>query len=326
MCDGAYLHVYAVTKEFHSAFLRIMFLRRLEDGRQRHGDSGHPLELPPNFDMTKFHRGRRFFKDNIYSCSKAMFFSLVIGMSIPEFLEALVFTEETNTPAKALKRYLYTYGHVLKWHYGNVWQKDSAAHNSILLVRSMHEKVRNKMHAAKSNKDRLFLSQYDMGVVLSGFMGGVIMYPNFGGIICSRNDLDDYVYFWYAIGYLLGIEDKYNICANGLDYALTVCKEIEQDIVYKSMKTPPVEYTEMTNALLHSVTKGRSLTLLTVPVISALSIDLMEQKIVYSLSFSDTVRYYTWKVIFFSIRHCFFLRNMLNKIVEKAHGLTFVSF
>ena len=300
-----------------------MLLMRLKDGRYQHGDSGLSPELPPDFDIMKFNRGRHFFKENIYSCTKAMFFSLIIGMSIPEFLEALIFTEETNTPAKALKRYLYTYSHVLKWHYGNVWDKTSTAHKSILLVRSMHDKVRNKMHAAHSDRNRQFLSQYDMGVVLSGFMGGVIMYPRFGGIICSRSDLDDYVYFWYGIGYLLGIEDRYNICARGLDDALIFCKEIEQEIVYRSMQKPPDEYTEMTNALLSSVTKGRSFTLLTVPVISALAIDLMGKQHVYSLSYSDTIRYYIWKIIFFSIRHCYILRNLLNRAVEKVHGLTF---
>ncbi|XP_035827730.1 uncharacterized protein LOC101846682 [Aplysia californica] len=302
----------------------MMSIAYLEDGKYVNGDSGEPHTIPDAFDKDKFHRGRRFFKDNLYSCTMGMFFSLIIGMSIPEFLEALIFTGESDTPKKAIRRYVMTYNHVLKWHYGNVWEENSAAKNSILFVRSMHEKVRSKMHLGLGTKHKKFLSQYDMGVVLSGFMGCIIMYPRFGGIVCSRSDLDDYVYFWYVIGRLLGIEDKYNICANGLEQAFKFCKEIEQEVVYNCLQAPPSKYKEMTSAVLNGVTNGKSLTLLTYPVISAISIELMGQKYSDSLSFPDLIRYAIWKVLFFSIRHCSWFRYLLNLIIERSHGLTFV--
>ena len=302
-------------------------LRTLERGKFCDGDEGYDRSLPQNFDIAKFHRGRQFFRNNVFSCTLSMFFSLIIGMSIPEFLDALIFTQQSDTPSKALKRYVHTFIHVLKWHYGNVWEQDSMAKKSIVFVRNLHENVRKRMEKDIQNHKRKFLSQYDMGVVLSGFMGGVIMYPRHGGIICSRKNLEDYVYFWYGIGHLLGIESEYNICSSGLDQALAFCKEIEQDIVYRNLKDPPPMYEEMAGHLLQAVTKGRSFTLLTIPVITALSIDLMEQPQIQRLKPADTVRYYIWKVMLFCIRNFSFLRSKVNISMEKGmeihHGLLF---
>ena len=120
-------------------------LSYLEDGKLIDGDSEAPHAFPVDFDMDKFHRGRHFFRDNVFSCSITMFFSLIIGMSIPEFLEALVFTGETNSPQKAMERYLMTHKHILYWHYGNIMEFGSTAYNSIKTVRAMHAHVRSKM-------------------------------------------------------------------------------------------------------------------------------------------------------------------------------------
>jgi len=302
----------------------MLSLSQLEVGQYRNGDSGMPPEPPEDFDMAKFNRGRWFFRNNIYSCTTAMFFSLIIGMNIPEFLEALIFTDASNTPKKAFKRYLFTYGHVLKWHYGDIWEKGSESQKSILIVRSMHDRVREKMSEHFGERERKFLSQYDMGVVLSGFMGSVIMYPNYVGIHCTKSDLDDYVYFWYGVGHMLGIEKEFNICAHGFEQAFTFCKDIER-VVYENMKKPPAELSMMSGALLQSISQGRSLTLFTYPAMSALSVDLMEKKRLVALSIPDVIRYNILNFVFFIIRHFSPLRTLLNKGIEKVHGLTFVN-
>ena len=55
----------------------------------------------------------------------------------------LVYTEQSDTPEKALKRYLATFEHVHSWFTGNVWDAEgkSSAYVSVKRVRGMHNKV-----------------------------------------------------------------------------------------------------------------------------------------------------------------------------------------
>ncbi len=55
-----------------------------------------------------------------------------------------MYTEQSDTPEKALKRYLATFEHVHSWFTGNVWDAEgkSPAHVSVKRVRGMHNKVR----------------------------------------------------------------------------------------------------------------------------------------------------------------------------------------
>ena len=79
----------------------------------------------------------------------------------------------------------------------------------------MHNTVMRAMHNAYSNK--VNFSQYDMALVQSGFFGGIILHPDAFGVHCTDADLDDYVHFWRGIGYLLGIDDRFNLCSGGLE-------------------------------------------------------------------------------------------------------------
>ncbi|CAG5135842.1 unnamed protein product [Candidula unifasciata] len=301
-------------------------IKDLECGRLLDGDCAAELSPPDEFDMARFHRGRMFFRDHLFSCSIAMYFSLVIGMSVPEFLEALVFTQQSDTPVKAFRRYIKTFHHVALWHYGNIWEKDSKAQKSICDVRQIHKVIREQMQKRFEGREvRKFISQYDMGVVLSGFMGAVIMYPEDAGIRCSLDELDDYVYFWYGVGHLLGIEKKYNICAHGLTQALTFCKSIEQDIVKKNITNPPPEFQHVTENVIKAFQGGRGpMSLLTFPVISALSYEYIVGDS-GKLSFPDTVRYLIWKLIFFTVKHVSWFRIYLNQRIERACRLTFIN-
>ncbi|BFZ07190.1 hypothetical protein BsWGS_10229 [Bradybaena similaris] len=301
-------------------------IKDLECGKLVDGDSAAALSPPDDFDMDKFHRGRRFFRDNLFSCSVAMYFSLIIGMSVPEFLEALVFTEQSDTPAKAFQRFAKTFHHVALWHYGNVWEKDSNAQKSICQVRQMHKMVREQMKKRYEGRGtHKFISQYDMGVVQSGFMGAVIMYPEDGGIRCTLDDLDDYVYFWYGVGHLLGIEKKYNICAHGLTQALTFCRSIEQDIVKKYIANPPPEFHHLTENVIQAFQGGSwPVTILTFPVVSALSYEYIMGES-GKLSLADTVRYLIWKLIFFGIKHISSFRMFMNQRIERKSRLIFLN-
>ena len=88
-----------------------------------------------------------------------------------------------------------------------------------------------------------------MAIEQAIFVGPVISYPeSFGIYHPSRSELDDYVFFWRCIGYLLGIRDEFNMCSRGLDTALEICSSVETDLILPGLMKPPSEFHPMANA------------------------------------------------------------------------------
>jgi hypothetical protein len=81
-------------------------------------------------------------------------------------------------------------------------------------------------------------------------MGAVVMYPKHFGISCSKSDLEDYIHFWRGIGYLLGIDDKYNLCQGNYDETYSICKEIETETIIPALDNPPSDFKMMVGAFI----------------------------------------------------------------------------
>ncbi len=96
--------------------------------------------------------------------------------------------------------------------------------------------------------DKIYVSQYDMALVQCGFMGAVLMYPDGFGIKCTKKELEDFIFFWRGLGYLLGIADEYNICNGNYEETFTICKEIEKELLLPSMRNPPKHFDKMADA------------------------------------------------------------------------------
>ncbi|GFN95770.1 hypothetical protein PoB_002227600 [Plakobranchus ocellatus] len=298
-----------------------MVLKRLEDlepGKELDGDNGVDFSIPNDFDMAKFRRGRKFYFDNFFCTLTAHFFVLVIGMVFPDFLTPLVYTKQSHTPALARKRYIATVKHVASWHFGNVWRPGSDAQKSILAVRRMHHVVETNL-----KKDGLEnnLSQYHMGLVQSAFVAFPIMYPSEFGLRCSDSDLDDYVYFWYGIGHLLGIDSKNNLCTEGLTQARAFCKQVQDDIYIECFKKPSDDFFIMTEAVLEGwkdFFKGT----LSVNVIRAYFEELAGQKR-RRLKFPDNMKFVFWKILFFALRNIPWVAKYFNSLMRKKFRIDY---
>lgn len=230
-----------------------MYLKHFKETGLHAGDSGMPESFPDGFDRAKFDRGRLFYQNNIFSCTLAMLTSLICGLSVENLLTPLVFTGRSDEAKKALKRYLQTFHHVALWHFGDIWNPQSKARESILQVRKMHNDTRTNMMNS-GRYEGMQLSQYDMSLVQCGFIGIIIMYPKDFGISYSSEDIDSYIYFWYCVGYLLGIRDDNNICKGKASQVLEICKEIEEDILIPALNKPPQHFRPMAQALIDGIT------------------------------------------------------------------------
>lgn len=286
--------------------------------------------LPDEFDLNKFRQGQKFFQKNIAACLLAMLCSLVIGMSVTDLLDPLAFTEKSDTPKKSLIRYLKTMMYVVQWHCGNIWDVNSNARKSIQTVCSLHDNTRTNMMKKAENK-KLYVSQYDMSLVQSGFIGAIIMYPKQFGIRADRQELEDYVYFWRWIGYLLGIEDCNNICKNSLDESIAICHEIEDIIVYPALQKPPPKFHLMAKAFTDGTNLLHKFKLFTPESIISFGLDRTGKKRI-NYSFVDRFRILFLKAVVDLLYYCSGFRYLINiafinlcKSVEQKNRLQYIN-
>ena len=229
-----------------------MNIEILKKGSTDNGDCGNDPKTPPDWmDLERFRRGQQFFQRHIAVATFALHCSLTVGFGVSNLVQPLAFTKKSDTAPKALRRYLKTFVHVVLWHTENVWDEKTQGHRSTQVVRKMHNTVRKNLTSQIQGKSHL--TQYDMAIVQAGFMAAIVTYPSNFGIKCTKEELEDYVFFWRGIGYLLGIKDEFNICSRNYDETYRLCKQIEYEIVYRGLLEPPAEFETLSNAYINGV-------------------------------------------------------------------------
>ena len=273
----------------------------LKSGSDLDGDCGSSPSIKPSWlNQQKFHRGQEFFERNAIGIGVSMHFSLVSGFVISNLLDPLVFTNQSDTPKKALRRYLSTANHIFLWCTDReIWDSaQSPGFESTQKVRKMHRSVAKAMN--KQLGDKEYVSQYDMGLVQSGFMGAVVMYPSQFGVKCTESDLEDYIHLWRGLGYLLGIDDRYNICSGSFHDTKNIVKEIEQKLLVPALLDRPEHFDLMSNAYVDGLNQEFLFPLTTREQMLALSYELVRLP-VPCLSIVDTFRFYFFKFIMFTL-------------------------
>ena len=298
------------------------------------GDSESSPSVPPEWlDKNKFHRGQLFFQRHILGMINILYQHLIIGFNLQNLLEPLIYTHQSNTPAKALKRYLQTLHHLLLWHTGDVWKPGTLASQSIHNVRNMHNKVANEMNSKEKSHERtrgtgiagenIYFSQYDMAIVQSAFMSGVVTYPKQFGINCSTADLEDYIHFWRGIGYLLGIQDKFNMCSG--DYAQTyeICAEIKDRLVIPTMKSQTDQTMTMASAFCNGLNRFFRIPLCSVPSVHAYWFYYIDSNVPRpSLGLADLLRLLWLRLIVLIIWWFPSIDNILSQQILKTFNST----
>lgn len=113
------------------------FLQLLE-GLDAPGDSGNPSDPPEWLDRDLFDRGRAFYKRYLFCVFLSDLVALLAMFSVTRILQPLIYTRRSDTPFKALRRYVSTIGRVVLWYSGDLWQPQDPAHEDILKVRRIH--------------------------------------------------------------------------------------------------------------------------------------------------------------------------------------------
>ncbi|XP_069681356.1 uncharacterized protein [Periplaneta americana] len=221
----------------------------LEDGAQAPADTTHLLELPPWFDWDKFRRGQLYFRKNYFALFVAKLCGLLSILAIPSILRVLVLTRQSGEPVAAFRRYVMTLTHMLDWYDGDLLEPTSRAHKSLMGVRTRHCAAARKARKAGFGP----ISQLDMVLTQFGFMGFGVLAPEKLGITGTPEEQEGFVHFWRTIGYMLGIEDRFNLCKETVAETQQLCSEMLEQVFAPALKQPAEGFDQMSRSLLDAM-------------------------------------------------------------------------
>lgn len=286
-------------------------LERLQLGKEKECCKLSTIERQlEKIDRSRFDRGREFFQKHMGSVMFSYLCALVVGFSVEQLSEALQFTGKSKGAENSKNRYLATAAHLYLWHTQDIFDQRSLAYRSICYVAKLHLATQTAMK--NENDKRVFFSQYDMALVQSGFIGPIVMYPTHFGIKCTQSQLEDYVYFWRVIGSVLGIEDDYNICLNGVEETITICKLVEQQVIVPIIKEPPPLFTQLSTDFIAGL---QSLMWISKSTVFAFTFPLMELPFTEKLTGWESLLLSILKVKFWLFYRVPWVRNSFNCLV-----------
>ncbi|XP_071546079.1 uncharacterized protein [Panulirus ornatus] len=212
-------------------------------------DCGSPTTRPPWLDTAKLKRGQAVFHRYFLSVFVANLVGLVCILAVESILKVLVFTGRSSTVTASFKRYLGTLNHVRVWYTADVFDPDSSAFKSIQLVRRMH----TTSHKDAKKAGVAIATQTDMVVTQWAFFGLVLTHGQYLGLSCSREEEESLVHFWKSVGYLLGIEDRFNLGSGELEEVRAKCKAVLEVVIVAGLTRPPHHFSTMTDVMLQGV-------------------------------------------------------------------------
>uniref|UniRef100_A0A182NJS2 DUF2236 domain-containing protein n=1 Tax=Anopheles dirus TaxID=7168 RepID=A0A182NJS2_9DIPT len=206
--------------------------------------------LPSWFDEDKFKRGQKFYTENRFGILQANFCSLLVLLADPKGLRILEHTGKSSTTETARKRYVSTFLHMSDWYECEL-EPGSRSWKSLTQVRRMH------LSASNSAKKRTlgFISQPEMALTTFGFMGFPLVRPHLLGIrYDNRDDREGFVHFWAVIGFMLGVDDDYNMCLHRLEVVEMICYMVMRYVFVPSLQLETPLLRQMVGAIVDAFT------------------------------------------------------------------------
>ncbi|XP_029709330.1 uncharacterized protein LOC115255401 isoform X2 [Aedes albopictus] len=204
------------------------------------------ISLPPWFDRDKFKRGQRFFRNNYVAIMAAHMCGLVTVFAALSILKVLIFTKQSATPAAAYKRYYRTVLHIQSWYFEEL-EPASNSWKSLEYVRRIHAVSGKNANAADS---RMLISQKDVAITQFGFVGYVVLNHRKLGVQYSREGVEGFVHLWRTIGYMLGLEDRFNLCTEDFDTSVQRMTLVNDHFFRPGLQNPSADFDHMTRIMI----------------------------------------------------------------------------
>lgn len=206
-------------------------------------------ELPRYYDEEMFKRGQAYFHKHIFGMFLGNLLGLLCGLAIKSSLAILILTHMSSSELTAYKRYVATIFHMLIW-YDSEFRPGSRLWESIKDVKSKHNSASKK--ALSNLKYRI--NQKDMALTQFGFMGLAVTRSKMLGIHEEdEEELKCFIHVWRVIGYVLGIEDEFNLCRESVEETKKICEEITVSVLRPAVEAKDSEHTQMCSYLINGL-------------------------------------------------------------------------
>lgn len=256
------------------------YVRRLKHvGQTLRSDKNKPSlsEKPDWFDEELFQNAKLVYANNFMGINFAHFAGLILLVRIDSVYKTLVATGESARVSKLFRRYFQTVMHVKSWYEGDIFDSKDKAHQSLLIVRGMHDKASRKLNDLNNNNDDVchekstldangntmvlspcenaknqadsfgvHISEYDLMLTQVAFLGFILTRPTNVGLIdsFSRYDAESIIHFWRVIGFYLGATDRFNLCSYEYDQVIALCRtfmgaEYRESLSQNQLDTSP---------------------------------------------------------------------------------------
>ncbi|XP_067132527.1 uncharacterized protein [Centruroides vittatus] len=223
-------------------------LEKLRNGNNVPGDNGRcvtNVSIPDWVDMEKFKRAKQLHNRYMSSISFGHLSGLFMIFLYTNQIEPFRINSNESRFVSLLRRYISTVNHVRKWYTGDIWNSEDPAHKSLLIVRNMHKKIADKTNKQFSDGSFMFGSQFAMAMTQFAFVGLITLFPTKLAIDWNKEDTECFLHFWRCIGYLLGMEDQYNICKGSYENVTLLFNEILEKEIKPGIKKPLEESVQM---------------------------------------------------------------------------------
>ncbi|XP_011503612.1 PREDICTED: uncharacterized protein LOC105366763 [Ceratosolen solmsi marchali] len=221
----------------------------LKEGANTPADSDvETLKLPDYFDPKMFRLGQLIFQNNIFTMMIAKLSGLLTLLAVPSILDILIFTKQSGTPCTAFRRYVSTILHTFVW-YDKDPLKQAEFFKSLHNVRKKHCIISQRSSQAGLRR----ISQLDMALTQFGFVGFTLLSGDQLGVVATIDELNGLVHFWRVIGYVLGMEDKYNLCNGSSIECQALCRRLLDDVFLPYFSTKNKKFDLMGRILIEGL-------------------------------------------------------------------------
>lgn len=171
------------------------------------------------------------------------------------------------------------------------------------------------------------INQYNMVVTQFGFVGLTVVYAEKLGVLVSDYEMESFMHLWRYIGYLVGIEDEYNLCNGSYDQVLFKCKSIIELIVKPNLANVKAEWEHMS----HAVCEAVDIILNEIHFESSVCLlmyvlDLDFDEYYKTLTLEKKFNYYYFRFILGFLIPIPFIRDYLNNVVRKKINDTHIKY
>jgi hypothetical protein len=105
-----------------------------------------------------------------------------------------------------------------------------------------------------SKSKPVFVNQTDMALTQFGFVGLFVLFPGkFGAHSVSDDDMDSFVYLWRCVGYVLGLEDRYNFCNGDLKTVRQRSRDLIRFWVKPNLRVVSRDWEHMTRCIVEGI-------------------------------------------------------------------------